>query len=160
MSIQRLNHAVLYVRDARASAQWYAEVFGMEVAHEVGDGAGVFMRIPDGGNDHDLAFFSMGASAKPSPAGQTTVGLYHLAWQVDRLEDLVTYQQILADKGALVGASDHVATKSLYGKDPDGIEFEVMWLVPRELLTEADFSQGAAIKPLHLDRELTRFADR
>ena len=34
--------------------------------------------------------------------------------------------------GALVGESDHGVSKSLYGKDPDGIEFEVMWAVPRE----------------------------
>ena len=36
--------------------------------------------------------------------------------------------------GALVGASDHGANKSLYAKDPDGIEFEVMWEVPPGLL--------------------------
>ena len=32
---------------------------------------------------------------------------------------------------ALTGASDHGATKSVYGRDPDGIEFEVTWMVPR-----------------------------
>ncbi len=129
----------------------------MQVVHEVGNGMGVFMRIPDGGNDHDLAFFSMGPSAQPTDAGKRTVGLYHLAWQVENIEDLAVYSEKLASKGALVGASDHVATKSLYGKDIDGIEFEVMWLVPTELLTEDDLRGGAAIKPLHLDKEIARF---
>ena len=32
--------------------------------------------------------------------------------------------------GALTGASDHGVSKSLYGRDPDGNEFEVMWEVP------------------------------
>ena len=129
----------------------------MEVVHEVGDGAGMFMRIPDGGNDHDLAFFSIGATAGPSEAGSRTVGMYHLAWQVENLSDLVDFQSRLAEMGALVGATDHTATKSLYAKDPDGLEFEVMWLVPLDLLTEQELSEGGVIKPLDLTRELARF---
>jgi catechol-2,3-dioxygenase len=57
--------------------------------------------------------------------------------------------------GALVGESDHGATKSLYGKDPDGNEFEVMWMVPRELWGEEEHE--ATVAPLHLDREIARF---
>ena len=41
----------------------------------------------------------------------------------------------LPEAGALVGASDHGTTKSLYAKDPDGLEFEVCWVVPADLLT-------------------------
>lgn len=46
----------------------------------------------------------------------------------------------LADAGALVGMSDHGTTKSLYAKDPNVLEFEVLWLIPAHLLTgtEAD----------------------
>ena len=36
----------------------------------------------------------------------------------------------LIEAGALVGQSDHGPNKSLYARDPDGLEFEVMWLVP------------------------------
>ena len=38
----------------------------------------------------------------------------------------------LLGNGAYVGESDHGATKSIYGQDLDGNEFEVMWMVPRE----------------------------
>ena len=38
--------------------------------------------------------------------------------------------------GALGGSSDHGTTKSLYAKDPDGLEFEVVWLIPAHLITE------------------------
>ena len=41
---------------------------------------------------------------------------------------------VLAERGALVGASDHHTTKSLYAKDPDGLELEVCWVVPAALL--------------------------
>ena len=41
---------------------------------------------------------------------------------------------MLTARGALVGASDHGTTKALYAKDPDGLEFEVSWLVPADLI--------------------------
>ena len=34
--------------------------------------------------------------------------------------------------GALIGQSDHGVNKSLYARDPDGLEFEVMYLVPAD----------------------------
>jgi catechol-2,3-dioxygenase len=59
----------------------------------------------------------------------------------------------LSAEGALAGASDHGTTKALYGRDPDGLEFEVSWLVPADRLT-AD--QGLKTAPLDLagDTEL------
>jgi catechol-2,3-dioxygenase len=54
-----------------------------------------------------------------------------------------------------VGESDHGATKSVYGKDPDGNEFEIMWIVPREQW--GDDEHDASIAPLDLDREIARY---
>ncbi len=130
--ITGMNHAVLYVRDARRQQRFYEDVLGFRtvVAHPAG--AYVFMRAPGSGNHHDLACFSIGDGAAPSAAGRTEVGLYHLAWEVPTLADLEEHRRRLAEAGALHGSSDHGVNKSLYAKDPDGIEFEVMWLVPPE----------------------------
>ena len=46
MTVRRLNHAVLYVRDARRSAAFYREALDFEVVTDVGNGAGVFMTSP------------------------------------------------------------------------------------------------------------------
>src|SRR5207247_1301830 len=132
--ISRLNHAVLYVRDAEVSARFYAEALGFRrVASMPG---AVFLQAPASTNDHDLGLFSIGAAAGPSEAGRQTVGLYHLAWEVDTLAELERIAGALAEVGALVGASDHGTTKSLYAKDPDGLEFEVAWVVPADLLDD------------------------
>ena len=64
----------------------------------------------------------------------------------------------LAARGALVGASDHRVSKSLYAKDPSGIEFEVMWRVPAEDW-ETELQQGPMIAPLDLDAALARWGD-
>ena len=57
--------------------------------------------------------------------------------------------------GALTGASDHGVSKSLYGRDPDGNEFEVMWQVPREAWGR--FADEATIMPLDIQAELRRW---
>lgn len=153
--ITRMNHAVLYVRDARAQQAFYRDVLGFTTVIEHPDGQFVFMRAPASDNHHDIAFFSIGAGAGPSPAGRSTVGMYHLAWEVATIEDLAAMRERLADVGALKGASDHGANKSLYAVDPDGLEFEVMFLVPAA--EWGDEENEAIIRPLDLGREIERF---
>lgn len=133
MPINRLNHAVLYVRDANRSAEFYTNKLGFRALPMNFPGA-VFLQAEGSTNDHDLGLFSIGAAAADSPAGRSAVGLYHLAWEVDTLADLERFARVLSEAGALVGATDHGSTKALYGKDPDGIEFEVSWLVPADRL--------------------------
>jgi catechol-2,3-dioxygenase len=133
MAISRLNHAVLYVRDAVRSADFYRRVLGFRTVYELP--GGVFLQAPDSTNDHDIAFFTIGAEAGPSAAGRSTVGLYHLAWEVRTLGDLHEVALALQVEGAMVGASDHGTTKSIYARDPDGLEFEVCWIIPAHLLT-------------------------
>jgi catechol-2,3-dioxygenase len=155
MGVHRLNHAVLYVRNVDASKQFYGDALGFRVVAEFPGAA--FLQAPDSTNDHDLGLFEIGTAAAPSGAGRATVGLYHLAWEVDTLGELQRLAGVLRDRGALVGASDHGTTKSLYAKDPDGIEFEVVWIIPAHLLTADDLAARASIRPLDLPAEIERF---
>ena len=157
MAITGMNHAVLYVRDARRTAAFYRDVLGFSTVIEHPDGAFMFMRAPASQNHHDIAFFSIGQEAGPSDAGRSTVGMYHLAWEVPTLEDLEAMRATLEKAGALVGTSDHGANKSLYAVDPDGLEFEVMWLVPPEHWGAAEHQ--AIIEPLDIAGERAQFAE-
>ncbi|MEK7426862.1 MAG: VOC family protein [Actinomycetota bacterium] len=157
MPITRMNHAVLYVRDTRRTQRFYADVLGFSTVIEDAAGAYVFMRAPASANHHDIAFFSVGVDAEASRAGHHSVGMYHLAWEVPTLHELQEMRERLSAAGALVGASDHGANKSLYAKDPDGLEFEVMWLVPPEHWGEAEHQ--AIIDPLDIDAEIAHFAE-
>ncbi len=150
--VRRLNHAVLYVRDLDRSVGFYRKAFGFsEIARE--GAAMAFLRAAGSDNHHDLALLAVGGDA-PSPA-RGSVGLYHLAWEVPAIEDLAQAMSTLSELDALTGMSDHGATKSLYGRDPDGIEFEVMWIVPRELWGE--YERTAPVRPLDIERELATF---
>lgn len=158
MGITRLNHAVLYVRDAERHAAFYTDVLGFQEVTRMAMGGGrtgVFLRAPGSSNDHDIAFFGLGDALGDSTAGRATVGLYHLAWEVPTLGDLAEHARRLSHAGALTGASDHGTTKALYARDPDGLEFEVSWLVPVELLE--DGQTVPTIAPLDLDAEIARY---
>jgi catechol-2,3-dioxygenase len=149
--IKRLNHAVLYVRDAQRAARFYQDVLGFVVADQYGDRA-VFMRTSaDTENHHDLGLFGIGPQA-PAPTQGERVGLYHLAWEVETLPELAHARKALLEAGSLVGESDHGASLSLYAKDPDGNEFEVFWQVPR---SEWE-TRGFGTRRLDLAGELAR----
>ncbi len=153
MAVHRLNHAVLYVRDSERSADFYSRVLGFRRLPFEFPGA-VFMRAEASTNDHDLGLFSIGEAAAASLAGRGAVGLYHLAWEVDTLTDLATIAGRLNAENAMVGATDHGTTKALYGRDPDGLEFEVSWLVPADLITPDMVPQS---RRLDLEAEVARY---
>ena len=158
MPITRLNHAVLYVRDVERSARFYVEVLGFrKLPIAEGFAGAAFLQAPGSTNDHDIGLFEIGPGAGPTLAGRSEVGLYHLAWEVDTLAELQRLSDVLSEAGSLVGASDHGTTKSLYAKDPDGLEFEVAWVVPADLLDEETLKARAGIRPLDLEAELKRY---
>jgi catechol 2,3-dioxygenase-like lactoylglutathione lyase family enzyme len=159
MAITRLNHAVLFVRDVERSVAFYSDVLGFRRIDMTPDrfAAAAFLQAPGSTNDHDLGLFQIGAAGGPSGAGQTTVGLYHLAWEIDTLTELKRLAAALAEHGALTGSSDHGTTKSLYGRDPDGLEFEIAWIVPADRLDDAALEARKRIRPLDLDREIARY---
>jgi catechol-2,3-dioxygenase len=153
MAVRRLNHAVLYINGLAREVEFYTKTLGFEVRTEV-PGRAAFLRSSGSVNDHDLGLFEIGTGQAD---GRPKVGLYHLAWEVGTLAELVEARQHLLDAGALVGESDHRLSKSLYAKDPSGIEFEVLWRVPTEDWDE-ELAQGEAFTvPLDWDRTLSRW---
>ena len=152
MPVRRLNHAVLFVADVARSVAFYVDVLGF-VDIGVDFPGGAFLRAADSANDHDLGLFR--ATGPRPPDG--SVGLYHLAWEVATLRELAALRERLVESGALTGAADHAATKALYARDPDGIEFEVTWLVPDHLVEDEIVPDLNPTRPLDLDAEIARY---
>jgi catechol-2,3-dioxygenase len=149
----RLNHAVLFVADVDRSTRFYTEVFGMGVVTREPRMNAAFLRLPRSGNHHDLGLFGIGTSSGPRRPG---IGLYHLAWQLDTIDELVELRQRLLDAGAYTGESSHGATKSIYGADPDGNEFEMMWMLPRSAWGE--YETASVVEHLDLTGEVARWS--
>lgn len=150
----RLNHAVLFVADLERSIEFYQTTFEMRVMAREPRANAAFLRLPRSGNHHDLGLFAVAASGGEKRRG--SIGLYHLAWQLDTLDELAEARRVLRENGAFTGQSSHGATKSVYGKDPDGNEFEVMWMLPREAWGE--FASAAPVEHLDLEGDLERWS--
>ncbi|MGD9752637.1 MAG: VOC family protein [Acidimicrobiia bacterium] len=150
-AVHRLNHAVLFVADAERAKRFYCELLGFVPVHEIA-GKAAFLRAAGSTNDHDLGLFAVGPQAPPrNPGG---IGLYHLAWQVDTIDELAVLEARLRQAGSLVGASDHGVSRALYAVDPDGNEFEVMWATPQAGWPDTTVST----RPLDLAGDLQRFS--
>jgi len=154
LSPVRLNHAVLFVADLERALHFYTTVFGMDVVTREQRMNAAFLRLPRSGNHHDLGLFGVGAAGGPKRRG--AIGLYHLAWQVDTIDELAAARSTLLDNGAYTGESSHGATKSVYGADPDGNEFEIMWMLPRS--EWGPFEDSAPIDHLDLTAEIARWS--
>jgi len=149
-----LNHAVLFVSDLERARSFYTDVLGFTIAASEERFNAAFLRAPGSENHHDLGLFETPGQKPP----RGSVGLYHLAWQVDRIEDLMPIRDALSEADALTGQSHHGATISLYGADPSGNELEVMWMLPREEWGE--YEDKGVVLPLDLEAEIARWAPR
>ena len=125
IGLKRLQHLVLWVANVERSARFYTEVLGFEVKTRYPNAA--FLKIPGTSDDHHLGLFEQPGVSPPDERGAR---MYHAAWEVGEITDLVRARQRLIEAGSLVGQSDHGVSLSLYAKDPDGLEFEVFWTVP------------------------------
>ena len=143
IGLKRLQHLVLWVSDVERSVRFYRDVLGFEVKTRYPNAA--FLRVHGSADDHHLGLFEQ--TGVPSP-DEHVARMYHSAWEVGEITDLVSARQRLIEAGALVGTSDHGVSLSLYAKDPDGLEFEVFWTVPE--------GRPVPTRALDLDAELAR----
>ena len=143
IGLRRLQHLVLWVSDVGRSVRFYRDVLGFEVTVQRPRAA--FLKIPGSADDHHLGLFEQPGVGEPD---ERVARMYHAAWEVGELTDLARARARLTEAGALVGASDHGVSLSLYAKDPDGLEFEVFWTVPE--------GKPTPTRALHLEAELSR----
>ena len=117
VSVSKVGHVVLRVRDLDRSLSFYCGVLGLtEVARrDFGEGPMAFLST--GNSHHDVALVETGVTGPPSD-----IGLHHFALKVgDSLRDLADVKQALAEEGVDVHMTlDHRVSQGLYISDPDG----------------------------------------
>ena len=158
VGIKGVNHIALKVRDLDVTAEFYKRVLGFtEDVERFGRGVMAFLRAPSSSNHHDLALLQIGDGA--ADASPRAVGLFHFAFEVDKIDDLLAVQARLEQEGCFQSTADHGATKAVYGTDPDGNTFELTWVMPRA--EWGDWETIAPIKkPIDLRQEITQRHDQ
>jgi len=123
-----LGHVNIYVRNAEKSRQWYEDVLGLHT-YDFVPGRAAFMSA-NREESHEVALMEVGEAALGPQKGQ--VGLNHMAWRMESLEDLKELYRRLKEKQVpLQRVGDHGISVGLYFHDPDGNGIEVYYELPR-----------------------------
>ncbi len=155
MAIKRMNHAVLYVRDAERTYEFYRDVLGFRVVGEM-PGA-KFLQAPDSTNDHDLALFSIGAEAGDSTAGRSTVGLYHIAWEVQTLGDLQEISLRSRTPARWWVPPTTAPRRRCTRRTPTGSSSRCVGWCPNVSWTRRRVEAKTKLRPLNLDADIERY---
>lgn len=155
MEVRELGHLVLYVRDLSASTHFYRDVLGWRPIADGSRGALPFpasaFNAPGGRTHHELLLIEVGAEAAPIPRGHR-VGMYHFGLKIgtsdDELRDAVA--TLAENDVAVLGATDHGMTHSLYIADPDGNEIELYVDVPGVDWEDPSLWANPTLRPLQL----------
>lgn len=114
----------LEVTNPERSAQFWQDIVGLELRGS-GD-AGVEL----GTSDETLVVLHGGARA-PFQRGHS--GLYHLAVHAPTEPDFARILARMLRRRYRIGPTDHIMSKAIYLKDPDGIEVEITLETPERL---------------------------
>jgi catechol 2,3-dioxygenase len=126
---KHLGHVNIYVRNAERSRQWYADILGLHT-YDFRPGWAAFMSA-DPEKSHEVALMEVGEDA-PLPE-RRRVGLNHMAWMLESLDDLKAFYWRLKEKGVPIERiADHGISLGIYFRDPDGNGVEVSYELPRE----------------------------
>ena len=125
IGLTRLQHLVLWVSDVQRSVRFYRDVLGFEVTLD--SPRAVFLKIPGSADDHHLGLFEQTGVPRPD---EGVARMYHSAWEVREITDLVRARRLLLEARALVGASNH------------GVRQGSGWARVRDLLDGARRSPG------------------
>ncbi|MBO0711402.1 MAG: VOC family protein [Acetobacteraceae bacterium] len=124
-----LGHVNIYVRDVERARQWYEDVLGLHT-YEYRPGWAAFLSA-DLDQSHEVALMELGGDA-PAAVGKQ-VGLNHMAWMMENLDDLTEAYFRLKKKGvAIERVVDHGISLGIYVRDPDGNGVEISYELPRE----------------------------
>ncbi len=145
---RKLSHIVLRVRDLARSERFYSDVLGLRKTGEV-PGLMSFFTTQANTDSHDLALMRLGPDVPDSDPRR--VGLYHFAYQVESEEALAeAYRSLRQANVPIVGTADHGVSQGIYILDPDGIEIEICYEVPRDRWPAGE-NAFAGTRPLEFD---------
>ncbi|MBI4245695.1 MAG: VOC family protein [Candidatus Rokubacteria bacterium] len=147
MTVERVGHVVLKVRNLERSVPFYRDVLGLREVARLGRRMVFFSAT--GENHHDVALLAVGDAA-PLAAGEG-VGLYHVALRIgDHLDALRAAKAHLEAHGVpIAGVSDHRVSQSIYLSDPDGNGLE-LYVDADPALWRNDPTAVATVEPLRI----------
>lgn len=123
----------LQVTHLERSVAFWTDAIGIQVRSQDSEKAEL------GTSDKTLVTLHAGATFSVSPRYR---GMYHIAIGVPDQNELSRILARFISKGIGVAPTDHLASKSLYISDPDGLEIEIVLETPERFGRFGDMSRG------------------
>lgn len=121
MSVCRISHVALKVRELDAADHFYRSILGME---KIGERPRMWFYRASSGQQHDLALFELGAAGKPSSPEH--VGMFHLCFAVTDEAALADLYRRCKEAGVpMLGEIGDERVSAFYVQDPDGNTIEL-----------------------------------
>ena len=134
ITLTRIHHVAYRCKDAQATADWYAQVLGMEFTtafaedHVPSTGEyDPYMHIfLDCGGGNVLAFFELPNQPEMGKDPNTPAWVQHIAFEVADLDALLAAKAHIAAQGInVIGPTFHGIFRSIYFFDPNGHRLEL-----------------------------------
>jgi catechol 2,3-dioxygenase len=122
MSVVKLGHAHLKVRDLDRAVAFYERFLGLHLVERVDER---FVFVTASAVHHEVALQRV-ASDAPAPPPRAT-GLFHIAFEVPSQRAFAEAYAALAEAGVAVATVNHRISLAMYFDDPDGNGLEVYW---------------------------------
>jgi catechol-2,3-dioxygenase len=149
MKLKRIGHVALRVGDEERSRAFYRDILGFAVSEQDPEHGGTFMTL--GENFHTIDVFQAPDPATAQKPVMGQVGLFHIAFEVERYEDLKrAYAGLIEHDVPISHCTDHVSQRSIYFADPDGNRLEIYFEVPDALHRYAVEGRGDQDVPLQV----------
>ncbi|WP_395628836.1 VOC family protein [Sphingorhabdus sp.] len=134
IALRRIHHVAYRCKDAKATADWYAHVLGMEFTtafaedHVPSTGEyDPYMHIfLDCGGGNVIAFFELPNQPDMGKDPNTPAWVQHIAFEVSDLDALLAAKAHIEAQGIdVVGPTFHGIFRSIYFFDPNGHRLEL-----------------------------------
>ena len=134
VALSRIHHVAYRCKDAKATADWYASVLGMEFTtafaedHVPSTGEyDPYMHIfLDCGGGNVIAFFELPNQPEMGKDPNTPAWVQHIAFEVSDLDALLAAKAHIEAQGIdVVGPTFHGIFRSIYFFDPNGHRLEL-----------------------------------